>query len=79
MPHLVSMEDPLAEYLTWRLGSLPHLVSTDGDRIDTFDHIMYCNPRQGGSSGQSVISHTVVLNAPLAENDSLEEGWVVKR
>ena len=44
MPHLVSMDGPLAEYLPWRSGPLPS-PSTDGDRIDTFDHTVYCNVR----------------------------------
>ncbi|KAF4799168.1 hypothetical protein TURU_057385 [Turdus rufiventris] len=34
-------------YLPQRQGSLPHLVSTDGDRTDNFDHILYCNPAHG--------------------------------
>ena len=33
---------PLAEYIPWRSESLPP-PSIDGDRIDTFYHILYCN------------------------------------
>ncbi|KAF4798336.1 hypothetical protein TURU_065021 [Turdus rufiventris] len=38
------MDGPLTEYLPWRSGPLPP-PSTDGDRIDTCDHTLYCNVR----------------------------------